>query len=393
MSTVNIPSYLDDPNYRYKMPRVKVQRISRGNGVKTVLLNMGDIAKALKRNPDYSTRFCGCELGAMSRYDLKRGYTIINGIHSEDDVQTIIDKFIERFVLCPKCSLPEVDLLVLDRKVQGSCNACGFIGLMDNYHKVSTYICKNPPDISESTVKNFSSNKLKTSSKYPKSGKQTAGINSDDDISTEVNDPTSLDDNDAEFETIKSRHSHKKSHSKPKRQEKQKNTESESNNSQVLERMTQFHNGKQNFDLLVDELNRLVKEESFSEVEKIYIYLSILFASASISRQTLIEQEETVKKIFNDSVNHRSVLKAFEHLGMENHPEVFEEFSPICFWLYENDIVDEESFIRRYSDIEITNGEIKKTNNKEKLGKRLGALGAEKFIDWLETAESESDSD
>lgn len=49
---VNIPRDVDDPHYRYKMPVLRAKVEGRGNGIKTVVENMSDIAKALERRPD-----------------------------------------------------------------------------------------------------------------------------------------------------------------------------------------------------------------------------------------------------------------------------------------------------------------------------------------------------
>jgi translation initiation factor 5 len=38
----------------------------RGNGIKTVISNMNDVARALNRPPTYTTKFFGTELGSQS---------------------------------------------------------------------------------------------------------------------------------------------------------------------------------------------------------------------------------------------------------------------------------------------------------------------------------------
>eukprot|EP00406_Dinophysis_acuminata_P009698 CAMPEP_0179235214 /NCGR_PEP_ID=MMETSP0797-20121207/13291_1 /TAXON_ID=47934 /ORGANISM="Dinophysis acuminata, Strain DAEP01" /LENGTH=50 /DNA_ID=CAMNT_0020942421 /DNA_START=145 /DNA_END=294 /DNA_ORIENTATION=+ len=49
MAMLNIPSTVDDPQYRYKMPRLVAKKEGRGNGSKTCIVNMGDVATALNR--------------------------------------------------------------------------------------------------------------------------------------------------------------------------------------------------------------------------------------------------------------------------------------------------------------------------------------------------------
>merc|ERR1711920_149658 len=143
MAMLNIPSSIDDPSYRYKMPRLVSRKEGRGNGSKTGILNLGDVARASKRDPVYITKFIGYELGAQSSYTNKENEgerVVINGHHETPVFQSLVDKFIDRYVLCVGCHLPEIDMVVKKGTIIGACKACGWSGDLDQQHKLATYI-------------------------------------------------------------------------------------------------------------------------------------------------------------------------------------------------------------------------------------------------------------
>jgi translation initiation factor 5 len=134
------------------MPLLTTKIEGKGNGIKTVIPNMSDVARALSRPPTYPTKFFGCELGAQTTFDEKNDRYIVNGAHSADRLRELLDGFIDKFVLCGSCKNPETEILVLSTGRGGrgedivrDCKACGERTGVDMRHKLTTFIVKNPP--------------------------------------------------------------------------------------------------------------------------------------------------------------------------------------------------------------------------------------------------------
>lgn len=137
----------DDAFFRYKMPQVVGKIEGKGNGIKTRVDNCYEVARALHRPPGYVCKFFGCELGALTKIDEEEGTYIVNGAFEDRVLAETLKKFIDMFVLCAKCKLPETDLKVKKNgDIRQICNACGNDGLCDMSHKLCTYILNNPPD-------------------------------------------------------------------------------------------------------------------------------------------------------------------------------------------------------------------------------------------------------
>jgi len=144
---LNINRNIQDAFYRYKMPRLQAKVEGKGNGIKTVVVNMVAIATALDRPPTYVTKYFGCELGAQTQWDIKNERYIVNGSHDAAKMQDMLDGFIKKFVLCEQCDNPETVLKIKKNMIGASCKACGHIYTMDMRHKVTTYMIKNPPEV------------------------------------------------------------------------------------------------------------------------------------------------------------------------------------------------------------------------------------------------------
>ncbi|KAG1753012.1 domain found in IF2B/IF5-domain-containing protein [Suillus lakei] len=146
---VNIRRDVDDKFYRYRMPLLLTKIDGNGNGIKTVVPNMADVARALSRPPMYPTKFFGCVLCARTSFDEKNEqYIVVNDAHDASRLQELLDIFIDKYN-------PEKDLLILkngcNEDVIKDCKACGKGTGVD--HKLVTFILKNLPKNPKKTKK------------------------------------------------------------------------------------------------------------------------------------------------------------------------------------------------------------------------------------------------
>ena len=143
--TTNIGGDKNDTSFRYKRPIILTKIEGSGNGIKTIIRNISDIAKALHIDVRYPTKYFGIELGANSDYDKKRNITIITGTHQTKDLESILEKFVSSYILCPVCKLPELRYKV-KKSIKLSCDACGHSSTLLTGHRLDHYILKTFKD-------------------------------------------------------------------------------------------------------------------------------------------------------------------------------------------------------------------------------------------------------
>jgi len=122
------------------MPVVRAKVEGRGNGIKTVVENCADIAKALDRNPEYVVKFFGFELGTLTSNQNEK--YIVNGKHDGEVLAKVLDIFIEKFVLCGGCRNPETNMNIKGDKIFLVCRACGKTTQCDPTHRLVSYMTK-----------------------------------------------------------------------------------------------------------------------------------------------------------------------------------------------------------------------------------------------------------
>ena len=126
----------DDSSYRYQMPKVSIKYAGNGNGKYTVINNMEEIAHAINSPSEIVYKFISFSCG--SAYNEKD--KSITGHH--DNIQSIIFDYINNFVICPTCSIPELNYYLEKISAKKSnlicrCSACGTINKLKNSNKIN----------------------------------------------------------------------------------------------------------------------------------------------------------------------------------------------------------------------------------------------------------------
>lgn len=131
-----------DQFYRYKMPSLESKIEGKGNGIKTVVVNLKDISEALTRAPEIVLKHFGFALGAQTSTEINDRY-IINGSHDSKKLQESLFDFITNFVLCQQCQNPETVYRVTPADgLKMDCKACGEASPIPARLKLEAFIVK-----------------------------------------------------------------------------------------------------------------------------------------------------------------------------------------------------------------------------------------------------------
>lgn len=122
---LNIAKQQTDTSFRYKMPAIEIT--NEGAGFKSTIVNIVTIAKSLNRQVKDIISYMQKNLGTSIKYDAKKEKAYINGEFTKAQLQGHLQKFIEIFVLCQSCGLPETKFIVDKKKLKTDCSACGNI--------------------------------------------------------------------------------------------------------------------------------------------------------------------------------------------------------------------------------------------------------------------------
>ena len=107
-----------DPFYRYKMEKLNVVRQKN----KTVIDNFDKVAKDLERDPKMIYNYFKKKLSIS--ISLKDGILSTNADITYDVFEKVLRQFIEEYVLCKSCKLPELEFVKKDSKININCKSC-----------------------------------------------------------------------------------------------------------------------------------------------------------------------------------------------------------------------------------------------------------------------------
>ncbi|NXU60608.1 IF5 factor, partial [Horornis vulcanius] len=346
--SVNVNRSVSDQFYRYKMPRLIAKVEGKGNGIKTVIVNMVDVAKALNRPPTYPTKFFGCELGAQTQFDVKNDRYIVNGSHEANKLQDMLDGFIKKFVLCPECENPETDLHVNPKKqtIGNSCKACGYRGMLDTNHKLCTFILKNPPESGDTGTGKKEKEKKNRKGKDKENGSVSSNETLPPPPPEEITPPQVVeeeDDDDWGEDTT---------------EEAQRR------------RMDEISDHAKNL-TLSEDLERTIEER-----------VNLLFDFVKIREQIRKYRRHFLRFCHNNKKAQRYLLHGFECVVAMHQSQLISKIPHILKEMYDADLLEEEVIL----------GWAEKASKKyvsKDLAKEI-RVKAEPFIKWLKEAEEES---
>lgn len=421
MATVNIRRDVTDPFYRYKMERLQSKIEGKGNGIKTVVVNLNSVAQSLSRPPAYVIKYFGFELGAQANAKPSDDRWIINGAHDAPKLQDYLDGFIAKFVLCKKCKNPETDITIKDENIILDCKACGQRSDVDPRLKLSTFIVRNDTSGGKGSKKDKAAKKARREAKNRKAD----GSNGDKDGSPGESNSDNADDNgDVDIEAGSDDELTRRIKAEAQRIEaddaeddkwavdvseeavkaRAKDLPSDLKRSLVID--DGDDEGADGVASAYDQLGSWIvstaeEKGSVVKVDDVDIYkkakelgidskhktLAVLAQAMfddKISKQ-IPNRALLLQKLITSERHEKALLGGTERFVGSDRPELMSQVPAILLGYYQNDIVSEETLkswgakaSKKYVDIQ-TSKKIRKA--------------AQPFLDWLENAESEDESE
>lgn len=375
------------------MPRLQAKVEGKGNGVKTVIPNMVEVARALGRPPTYPTKYFGCELGAQTQFDFKNDRYIVNGSHDAAKLQDMLDGFIRKFVLCENCDNPETDIRANNKRgiLTASCKACGHSFQLDMRHKLTTFMLKNPPE------QNLNATGRSLTGKKDKKSKRKQESNGNDSIGNNAgggsgnDDANGEDDDDANWtvdvsqEAVNQRMKELSMGIKGLAMD----DDIEKSESERLNIFFEYVKNKLNKDGNLDVQD---EKEIVTEAERLEVTnkAPLVLCELIFDKNKMLAQIKTYKRLLLRFAHDNTKAQKYLMGGIEKTIETYNDTllaktAHILKALYDEDILDEEVILEWGKKVS------KKYVSKE-MSEQIHKK-AEPFLTWLKEAEEESEDE
>lgn len=129
----------DDPSYRYKMTPISSTINGKGNGIFTTITNLNEVCRDINQPPNLILKFLSVHFGSICNEEK----ICITGSYKNDELQKGLQIYINRFLICPACVIPETIPKVnstskKSKKLELKCSSCGI---------TSEVICNNKSEM------------------------------------------------------------------------------------------------------------------------------------------------------------------------------------------------------------------------------------------------------
>ncbi|OYT34801.1 MAG: translation initiation factor IF-2 subunit beta [Candidatus Aenigmarchaeota archaeon ex4484_52] len=104
---------------RFQIPRF----ISFIEGNKTIIKNIDEVSKTIRREQNHLMKFMANELASQG-LKTDTGLKFI-GKFSNSMINKKLDKYVSIYVLCPACKKPDTSIIKINHVVFIKCDACG----------------------------------------------------------------------------------------------------------------------------------------------------------------------------------------------------------------------------------------------------------------------------
>jgi len=395
MALVNIPRDVKDDFHRYKMPALIAKVEGRGNGIKTVIVNMNDIAKALDRPPEYVTKFFGFELGALTTIDPAKDRYIVNGKHDQPKLAQALDGFIERFILCKKCVRnPETKMITKAGNIELQCKACGNRSPVDMRHKLAGYIIKNPPSDLPSQKDKKKKEKEVKKSKSKDHGEngdaEDNGTNGDEQPVKSSKKKKKGEDDDDDDEGVEWFTDTSKEATEERRRQMLDNTselaakllssgpiaKDRKNPLDVLQKFIADTNPSN--EQIIEEAKKIKEEDKFDDEQIASLTFVALFDKDILKH--LKSKMPVIHEFIKNASAQKGLLIGIEELCGVREQSLLKSVPHILKALYDEDILEEEAICKWFDAA--SKGTVAQVKASAKV-----------FVEWLRSAEEESEEE